>query len=102
RVPAPPSAADGLTAWAGPTILGYVTTVVLGLTAWGMAAARGQRLWLGPAATRARREGLWPPPDAGPNWLRIWPALIAAGVPAVCGLFGAVAIVAFPVPAGVD
>src|SRR5581483_10388258 len=50
-VPAPNFAADGLTAWAGPTILGYVTTVVLGLTAWGMAAARGQRLWLGPAAT---------------------------------------------------
>jgi hypothetical protein len=101
-VPAPNFAADGLTAWAGPAILGSVTTFALGLTAWAMANARHQMLWLGPAADRARRTGLWPPPDVGPNWLRFGPALVAAGLPAVCGLFGAVVIVAFPAPAAVD
>lgn len=100
-VPAPNFAADGLTAWAGPTILGYVVTAVLGLTAWAMASLRNQRLWLGPAAHVARHTGQWPPPDVGPNWLRFGPALIAAGLPALCGLVGAVAIVAFPIPAGV-
>jgi hypothetical protein len=100
-VPAPNFAADGLTVWAGPTLLGYVITAVLGLIAWGMAASRKQRLWLGPAANVARREGLWPPPDLGPNWLRFGPALIAAVPPALCGLFGGIAISAFPIPAGV-
>lgn len=101
-VPAPNFAAGGLTAWAGPTLLGYALTLLFGLTAWGLAASRGQRLWLGPAATVARREGLWPPPDVGPNWMRFGPALIAMGVPALCGLFGGIATSAFPIPAGVD
>jgi hypothetical protein len=101
-VPAPNFAADGLTVWAGPAILGYVTTSVLGLTAWRMADARHQMLWLGPAADHARRNGLWPPPDVGPNWLRFGPALVAAGLPAACGLVGALAIVAFPAPAAVN
>ena len=101
-VPAPNFAADGLTVWAGPTLLGYLATFALGLTAWRMAAARHQRLWLGPAATHARRNGLWPPPEVGPNWLRFGPALVGAALPALCGLFGGLVVAAFPVPAAVN
>lgn len=103
NAPAPDFIDDPLTPWAAPTVAAHVLEFVLGAAALSVAYIHHQKLWLGSAATAARRNGVWPPRDeSGSNWLRWSSALLLASVPATLWCIGVGLMALIPPPPAVN